>query len=51
MCAAFALWQLPSVLGVTSPVQHGTKHSIFDEKKKYTHGTASGGFLKLFKGK
>lgn len=30
MSAAFALSQLPSLLGVTSPVQHGTKHSIFD---------------------
>lgn len=51
MCVAFALLQLPSLLGgyKSSPTQNKTQY--FWLKVKYTHGTASDGFLKLFKGK
>lgn len=51
MCVAFALWQLPSLLCgyKSSPTRNKTQYFWLNEK--YTHGTASGGFLKLFKGK
>lgn len=51
MRVAFALSQLPSLLGgyKSSPTRNKTQYFWF--KVKHTHGTASGGFLKLFKGK
>lgn len=42
----FAGW-----LQVWSNMEQNTVFLIRKKKKKYTHGTASGGFLKLFKGK
>lgn len=49
MRVALTLLQLPSLLAVTGPAQWN-KTQYFSSKEKYTHGTASGGFLK-FKGK
>lgn len=47
---AVTLLQLPSSLVVTGPARwNGTQY--FSSKEKHTHGTASGGFLKFFKGK
>lgn len=50
MRVALTLSQLPSVLAVTGPAQWN-KTQYFSSKEKYTHGTASGGFLQFFKGK
>lgn len=43
--------QLPSLLGGYKSSPTWNKTQYFWLKEKYTHGTASGGFLKLFKGK
>lgn len=51
MRVAFALLQLPSLLGGYKSSPTWNKTQYFWLKEKYTHGTASGGFLKLFKGK
>lgn len=50
MRVALTLLQVPSLLDVTGPAQ-GNKMQYFSSKEKYSHGTASGGFLKFFKGK
>lgn len=45
------LLRVPSLLGGYKPSPTWNKTQYFWLKEKYTHGTASGGFLKLFKGK
>lgn len=51
MRVPFALLQVPSLLGGYKSSPTWNKTQYFWLKEKYTHGTASGGFLKLFKGK